>query len=238
MNCGTVGLANLEKRHRGKKVCKAAQEKRDKNVKKRKEGNILNFLQPKAITVASTLSSRAPVHGAYVPQSATHTRHTILPRQRETVSLPSQPVSEPISNFINTLRNLVEDLPDSVPEASEFDKLAVFGRSPKEFDVPTSDADELWETTLNHVLKSTLGWGTEGNMNEIIRRGKWGMDGLVKFATYFMVEQGVSEGLFEGKLETLVEALKKRLVKVECHQMDVSPKVQGQPPPAYTTSCR
>jgi hypothetical protein len=61
-----IGLANLEKRHRGKKVCKAAQEKRDKNVKKQKEGNILNFLQPKAIRVTSTLSSQAPVHGAYV----------------------------------------------------------------------------------------------------------------------------------------------------------------------------
>lgn len=158
VNCGTVRLANLEKRRHGKKVCKAAQEKRDKNMKKQKEGNILNFLQPKAITVASTLSSQAPVHEVYVPQSSTHTRHTILPRQRETVSLPSQPVSEPSSKFINTLRNLVKDLPDSVPEASEFDKLAVFGRSPKEFDVPTSDADELWETTLNHVLKTMLGW--------------------------------------------------------------------------------
>jgi len=125
VNCGTVGLANLEKRHRGKKVCKA-----------------VNFLQPKATTVASTLSKRAPVHGVYVPQSATHTSHTILPRQRETVSLQPQP--------------------DSVPEASEFDKLAVFGRSPKEFDVPTLDADELWETTLNHILKSTLGLWWKG----------------------------------------------------------------------------
>jgi hypothetical protein len=141
-------------------------------------------------------------------QSATHTRHTTLPRQRETVSLPSQSVSELIFNFLNTLWNLVEDLPDSVPEASEFDKLAVFGRFPMEFDSPTSDADKLCETTLNHVLKSTL--GTDGNMNEIIRRGKWGLDGLVKFATYFVVERGVSEGLFEGKLNNLVEALKKR----------------------------
>jgi hypothetical protein len=124
--------------------------------------------------VASTLSSQAPVHGAYVPQSATHTRHTILRQQRETVSLLSQPVSEPISNFINTLQKVVEDLPDSVPEASEFDKLAVFGKSLKEFDVPTSDANELWETTLNHVLKSTFSWGTEDNMNEIIQCGKWG----------------------------------------------------------------
>lgn len=33
VNCGTIGLANLEKCHRGKKVCKAVQEKRDKAKK-------------------------------------------------------------------------------------------------------------------------------------------------------------------------------------------------------------
>jgi len=150
------------------------------------------------------------------------------PQQRETVSLQSQPVSEPISNFIDTLRNLVEALPDSVPKASEFDKLAVFGRPPKEFDVPMSDADELWEMTLNHVLKLTLGWGTEGNMNEIIWCGKWGLDGLVEFATYFVVERGVSEGLFEGKLENLVRSVEEKVSqRVKCHQMDVSPKSAG-----------
>ncbi|KAF8223005.1 hypothetical protein L208DRAFT_1412560 [Tricholoma matsutake] len=33
VNCGTIGLANLEKCHRGKKICKAAQQKQDKEVK-------------------------------------------------------------------------------------------------------------------------------------------------------------------------------------------------------------
>ena len=72
------------------------------------------------------------------------------------------------------------------------------------------DADELWETTLNSVLKSTLGWGMEGNIDEIIHRGKWGLDGLVNFAMYFVEEQGVSIELFEGKLSNLVETLEER----------------------------
>lgn len=59
--------------------------------------------------------------------------------------------------FIDTLWNLVKSLPESVPQASEFDKLAVFGGSPKEFDDAALDADELWETTLNGILKSALG---------------------------------------------------------------------------------
>ena len=60
------------------------------------------------------------------------------------------------------------------------------------------------------VLKSTLGWGTEGNMDEIILHGRWGLDGLVKFATYFVEKHGVSGGLFEGKLTNLVTVLKQR----------------------------
>ena len=44
-----------------------------------------------------------------------------------------------------------------------------------------------------------------GNMNEIICRGKWGLDGLVNFVMYFVKERGMSEGLFEGKLANLVE---------------------------------
>jgi hypothetical protein len=105
---------------------------------------------------------------------------------------------------------LVKDLPDSVPEASEFDKLAVFGRSPEEFDDPALGADDLWEATLNHVLKSALGWGTDRNVDEIIHCSKWGLDGLVNFATYFVNERGVSKGLFEGKLGNLMKALKQR----------------------------
>jgi hypothetical protein len=62
VNCGTIGLANLEKRHRGTKACKTAQAKRDKKAKSRKDGTILSFLKPKVTTVPSTVSSQAPVH--------------------------------------------------------------------------------------------------------------------------------------------------------------------------------
>ena len=167
VNCGTIGLANLEKRHRGTKICKAAQHKRDKEVKKKKDGNILSFLKPKAASVSSTVNSPAPVHSYKL---ATHSATdaalvaSATSVQAETVSptTTSKPVSGHISDsFIKTLRDLVKDLPASIPEASEFDRLAAFGRNPKEFDDAPLDVDELWETTLNGVLKSTLGWGTE-----------------------------------------------------------------------------
>ena len=52
----------------------------------------------------------------------------------------------------------------------------------------------------------------EGNMDEIIRRGRWGpVDGLLDFGTYFVEERGVNGGPFEGKLTILVTALKNQI---------------------------
>ena len=180
-------------------------------AKKKKNGSILTFLKLKAAIVRSTVSTTAPVHSyKLAPQLAMDTSPATS-TSKATSSTPTKPVSEPIVNrFISRLQNLVESLPENVREASEFNQLAVFGGNPKEFDVAALDADELWETMLNGILKSVLGWGTEGNMEEIIGHGKWGLDGLVKFATYFVEERGVSEALFEGKLTYLVMALEKR----------------------------
>lgn len=186
-------------------------------MKKKKDGTILTFLKPKATIVPPTVNGPAPVHSNKLPpQSAPDpspsTAVTAVARltQGKTFSSPGSE-SGPISNnFIKTLRDLVTSLPASVPEASEFDRLAVFGGNPEDFDDPSVDADDLWETTLNNTLKSTLGWGMEGNMDEIIRRGKWGLDGLVNFTTYFVEQRGVSGELFEGKLTNLVTVLKKR----------------------------
>ena len=47
---------------------------------------------------------------------------------------------------------------------------------------------------LNSVLKATLGWGMEGNMDEIIRQG----DGLVNFVTWS--EYCRSQGIFRTVL--------------------------------------
>ena len=133
VNCGTIGLANLEKCHRGKKICKAAQQTRDKEAKKKKDGNILSFLKPKAASVPSTVDSPAPVHSYKLATHSTSVTDPIpaastIVMQGETISLMSKPVSGPIFNgFIKTLQDLVRDLPTSVPEASELDRLAVFG---------------------------------------------------------------------------------------------------------------
>ena len=77
VNCGTIRLANLEKRHQSRKTCKAAQEKRNKEAKKKKDGTILSFLKPKAAIVLPTVNNPAPVHSyKLAPQPATDTSPT------------------------------------------------------------------------------------------------------------------------------------------------------------------
>ena len=49
-------------------------------------------------------------------------------------------------------------------------------------------------------------------MDEIIRRGRKGLDGLGEFVKYFVVKRGVDEALFDGKLSHLMSALEKKLV--------------------------
>ena len=228
VNCGMIGLPNLKERQHGMKVCKTAQQKQDKDAKEKKDRTILNFLRPKAAIVPSTVHGPPPVHSfKLVPQSASNTSpvaaSTTSEQGKAVSNSSSKSVSVTISNsFIEMLRDLVKNLPASVPEASKFDRLAVFGGNPKEFDDPSLEADELWESSLNGVLKSTLGWGMEGNMDEIICHGRWGLDGLVDFATYFVEECGVSGGLFEGKLTNLVAALKTRSDPVEHYQTNYS----------------
>lgn len=99
--------------------------------------------------------------------------------------LPEIPVEDNTTkttpNFLETLHRLITGLPDTIPDASDYDTLAIFSAHPEGFDDPTLDADELWETVLNQLLKSALGWGTEGDMNKIIYRGKKGLDGLANF---------------------------------------------------------
>lgn len=119
--------------------------------------------------------------------------------------------TEPKSvGLIERLYHAIANLPDSIPEASDYDSLAIFGTHPEAYDDSTLDADDLWETVLNQLLKTALGWGTEGNMDNIIRRGKKGLDGLSNFVRYFVIKRGVSEGLFEGKLTHLMGELEKR----------------------------
>jgi hypothetical protein len=216
VKCGTSGLANFEKRHRGTITCKAAKENLKRN-KGKKDGSILSFLKPRPTAVPSTVSDSTPIHSHRLAP-ATEDDPFISPSllgAEDHVSTSKVPKHIPtpiMSSFVKQFHTLVKCLPASIPEALETNKLAIFGSDPKAFDDPAASADELWEMGLNNVLKSALGWGLEGDMDAIIQRGKWGLDGLLDFVIYFVEERGVSEGKFEGKLGRLMEKLEKKSV--------------------------
>lgn len=116
------------------------------------------------------------------------------------------------SPFIKKLSELAKNLPDTIPEASDSDILAEFGQDPANFDDKTLDKDSLWEEEINPRLKRVLGWGTEGDMKDLIRRGRKGVEGLVIYARYFIEERGVDKALFDGKLSHLMVALEELCV--------------------------
>ncbi len=213
VHCGTIGLANLEKCHRGTKTCIEARVKHDKEAAKQKNGSLLTFFQrPKVPAVPSMIPASKPVHGYKMAAAKDSDVGPIIPMTSENNKAASPLESTPmlkVSSFLNKLQHLIENIPDNVPEAGDNDKLAIFGGNPKDFDDERLDPDGLWEEVLNPLLKSRLGWGMEGNMDDIIRSGKKGVEGLVTFVKYFIEERGVSDALFEGKLTYLLSSLQK-----------------------------
>ena len=61
VKCGSVWLANLEKRHRKSDACKTARDKHDKEQKKKNTSLFKYFKGPKAPAVPSTIIRSEPV---------------------------------------------------------------------------------------------------------------------------------------------------------------------------------
>lgn len=99
IHCGSVGIANLEKNHHGKKTCVKAKQKHEREEQSAKRPNILTFFnKPKPSLVPSTILGSTPILG-----------------------LHSVPVAG--SGFLGKLHHLIGSLPDTIPEASDRDKL-------------------------------------------------------------------------------------------------------------------
>jgi hypothetical protein len=153
-----VGIANLKQRHQGKKICRETQERRDKEAKKKKDGSLLTFFgkRPNATQIPSNVQPSAPIRGHDLPASASPAVSIASPPNEVTLKPAVEPV---VSDLLGKLYNLIKNLPASIPEASDYDRLAVFAGNPVEYDNPSLSPDELWEETLNGVFKSALGWG-------------------------------------------------------------------------------
>ncbi|KAF8173473.1 hypothetical protein BJ912DRAFT_1024864 [Pholiota molesta] len=207
IHCGSVGAANITKRHLGSQVCKSTKAKQDAKevaLKKKKSPLLTSFFgrANKPTTVPSTIPRSMPIQ---TPPLKPNTAFPANPIPPSNVSLPKH------IPFLEKLHFLIQQLPTSIPEALDSDNLAVLSGHPENIDDPSLDADELWENVLNQLLKSVFGWGapTEKDLQSVIRRGRKGLDGLYSFVRYFVVKRGVSEALFEGKLAYVIGALEK-----------------------------
>jgi hypothetical protein len=112
---------------------------------------------------------------------------------------PALGIQKTGNKFIKRFEEIVKSLPENVPIGSRNNKLAAFNVEPALLDDPETDANDLWEVVINGFLKEHLGWGEQVDMVELIRRGEQGMDGVLRFAKYFIEKRGVSVDLFEGK---------------------------------------
>ncbi len=166
--------------------------------------------QPKATQIPPNVWPSAPVRGHDPPLAASPAVQKVFP-PADVTAHPFKTAVEPVvSGFLEKLFELIKNLPLSVPEASDYDALAIFAGNPAEYDNPSLSAHNLWEETLNGLFKSALGWGVERDMDEVIRRGRKGLDGLANFVRHFVVKRGVSIEMFEGKLGHLLSKLEEK----------------------------
>ena len=119
------------------------------------------------------------------------------------------PQSEPIPSsqpcVLLSLREKVEKLPRTVPIAKKTHILAGYSQSPQKLtsDIE-NDADvwETWDRKLNVFLQCN-----DDELKQLVVRGKFGLIGLVGLFEHLVRDRKVDEGLTEGKVKRLVDAI-------------------------------
>jgi hypothetical protein len=104
-----------------------------------------------------------------------------------------------------TLRERVEKLPRTVPVAKKTHILAAYSQSPQNLTSDIrNDADvwETWDQKLNVFLQRN-----NDDLKQLVVRGKFGLIGLVDFFEHLVRDRKVAEGLIEGKVERLINAI-------------------------------
>lgn len=195
--CGTAGIENIVKNHRGTKICKETQAKRDKDRKKMKDGSLFNFMRPRPTAVPSTVNAEPVKQDRAIENPSASSSQLGIKEKTRTES-----------TFVQELRRISIALPATISEATETDLLSQFS-DPLRHNDPEVSANDLWEEVLNPFLKATLGWSTEVDIEVVIRRGRLGLGAVADFVAYFVEKRGVEAALFEGKLGHLVESAKK-----------------------------
>jgi len=108
-------------------------------------------------------------------------------------------------SILVALRNKVNKLPKTVPVAQKTHLLALYSRSPEELTRNIQNDMDIWETwdpKLNVLLPHNI-----DDLKQLVVRGKFGLAGLVGFFEHLVHDHKVDEGLLEGKVKQLMDAI-------------------------------
>ena len=120
--------------------------------------------------------------------------------------------------MLKTLCEKVENLPKSVPTAKKTGLLAGYCCNSAELtkDV-TAEVDvwEIWDQKLNVLISHSI-----PDIYPLITRGKYGLIALVRLLEHLVHNRKVDEGLLEGKVGCLMEAIDRHvLFPILCYLM-------------------
>jgi hypothetical protein len=109
--------------------------------------------------------------------------------------------------ILDQLRGAIGSIPSNVPEAKSSDELAGYNRSTALSACSGIPQEEIWEN-INPGLDRMLGFGRpKSEIQDLIRRGKMGVQGFCEYLEVLVDEGGIMGGLIEGKVSTLIEAI-------------------------------
>ena len=107
--------------------------------------------------------------------------------------------------ILKTLCKKVENLPKSVPTAKKTGPLAGYCCDSTELtkDI-TADADvwETWDQRLNVLISHSI-----PDIYPLVTRGKYGLIALVQLLEHLVHDRKVDEGLLDGKVGRVIEAI-------------------------------
>ena len=153
---------------------------------------------------ASTCSSQVPADSASRSQSNIPTCTPPASVMPSASTLVNNNISIP-SNILKTLREKVESMPKSVPLAKKTGPIAGYCCNPAELTkdiILDVDVWEMWDPRLNSLISHRI-----SENHPLITRGKYGLIALVHFLEHLVRDRKVDEGLLEGKIGRIIEAI-------------------------------
>ena len=208
VHVGTGGHKNLDA-HRASKACQTRMKANCWNRPSKPNQSLDAFLKPQVPLNPSTISAPSPVHPAEVlaKESDKIKVHASMHEPKNKQAKEATKVCQKAVKLLRDLEAAVERIPDQTPRATQVHRLSVFAVDPHSCIAEPGEDD--W-AIVNGMLKTAFGWG-EAEMAaaipEMLNKGDQGLDGFIRFMTFFIMERGLEGALFETKVEALIKEL-------------------------------